>query len=407
MDDLEKVLSSVAKKIVPSKKEINERKKFAEEVLNKIRNKTDKPVVLVGSVAKGTVTKDKRELDIFILFPDNYDKKQLEQEIFSIAKKAFPNEKLVKSYAEHPYVKIKVDSYTIDLVPAYNFNKKIKSAVDRSVLHAKFVIEHLDDSLRKDVILLKSLLKANSLYGAELKVEGFSGYLCELLIIHYKGIVPLINNAIHWRIKLIDFSSAWTLEEAYKKFKKSLIVIDPTDPNRNVAAALSEENLTKFKKLCKKLKKNPKEELFLKTPPTFYDKLKNKSAIVLQFRKPQVSEEILWGQLKKLSRRIAYLLKDFSVKTFEEITDNSLLIAVLPSKITLPETIWIKGPPIHMKEHVKQFKKKHKVTIEKQGFVYAIERRKIKTVKEAITLLRNIEFPSHISREFIVKYYRI
>ena len=125
--------------------------------------------------------------------------------------------------------------------------------------------------MKKPVILLKKFLKGVGVYGAEIKVGGFSGYLCELLIIHYGSFLNLLKSVVNWRWRrkriVID------IEKSYEKkgvdptqvFDSPLIVIDPIDDRRNVASALREDRLSEFIAAAKAFLRNPSEHFFF--PP--------------------------------------------------------------------------------------------------------------------------------------------
>ena len=56
-------------------------------------------------------------------------------------------------------------------------------------------------------------------------------------------------------------------EKTMKRFKKDpLVVIDPVDPNRNVAAALAPKNFAKLVNSCHAFLKEPSQKFFFKTP---------------------------------------------------------------------------------------------------------------------------------------------
>jgi tRNA nucleotidyltransferase (CCA-adding enzyme) len=44
-----------------------------------------------------------------------------------------------------------------------------------------------------EVRLLKKFMKGTGVYGAEIKIGGFSGYLCELLILKYRSFAQTIE----------------------------------------------------------------------------------------------------------------------------------------------------------------------------------------------------------------------
>ncbi len=404
MPALKSVLKEVLSLVAPSEEEVEEERQFAEKIVRKIKRACKREAVLVGSVAKGTFLKGKKDLDIFILFPPSFPKERFEEELKKIAKKVFPRCGYKLSYAEHPYLKLHYKGRSIDLVPAYKISSPSakKSAVDRSVFHTRYVLQHLDKRKKGEVVLLKQFLKNHDLYGAEIRVKGFSGYLCELLIIHFKSFENLVKSASKWRPPVfIDFDE-WKRQEALSFFAAPLIVTDPVDRMRNVAAAVSEENLKRFIALCKKLLSHPSKQLFLSPPPSFYRTLKRKRGkkYLIAFPKPDVAEDILWGQLHRLVDKLKEDLRGFEVEVIPHTTRGAVVLGVIAKKDTLSPTIVIKGPPLGMKDACRRFKKAHKKVFSKNGFLFAEEKRSVRTLKGAIKrFFRNYKkMKSHLAR---------
>jgi tRNA nucleotidyltransferase (CCA-adding enzyme) len=78
----------------------------------------------------------------------------------------------------------------------------------------------------------------------KVKVEGFSGYLLELLILFYGDFISLVRNTADWRPPaFINTERIASKREIPKKFDSSLKVIDPVDPNRNVASPLQDPEI--------------------------------------------------------------------------------------------------------------------------------------------------------------------
>jgi tRNA nucleotidyltransferase (CCA-adding enzyme) len=200
------VLERVLKKIIPSPEEERKMKELAKkalEVVDKLASKYKAKPMLVGSLTRNTWLPEKKEFDIFILFPEKTEEEKLKKIGLFIGKKSI--EKLKGKwkieYAEHPYTSGEVEGISIDIVPCYEVSsaEKIKSAVDRTPFHVKYVEKNLSPELANEVRLLKKFLKANNIYGADAKTLGFSGYVCELLIIKYKSFVNLLKAAKKWQ----------------------------------------------------------------------------------------------------------------------------------------------------------------------------------------------------------------
>ena len=204
-------------------------------------------IAVVGSVAKHTALKGKSDIDIFIAFPLDVSEDELKETGLYLAHKcsdAF-NGDASHHFASHPYVQTDIEGFDVDLVPCYEIEdgSQLKSAVDRTILHTRYVKQHLTPEGCEEVLLLKRFMDMTGTYGSEFKVGGFAGYLCELLIIKYGSFEETLKAATMWQyghsIDLEDYGTAG-------QFDDPLIMIDPTDKNRNVGAALRLNKFSEF-----------------------------------------------------------------------------------------------------------------------------------------------------------------
>ena len=207
----------------------------------------DAKVALVGSVAKNTALKGKSDIDIFIAFPLDTNKNYLKEKGLDLAHLCCDEfgSDAQHHFASHPYVTTEIGDCEVDIVPCYAIEdgSQLKSAVDRTILHTRYVKENLKESQEDEVLLLKRFMAMTGTYGSEFKVGGFAGYLCELLIIHYGDFESTLKSAINWKYgHTIDLEKYGTAGN----FKDPLIVIDPTDKNRNVGAALRLDKMAEF-----------------------------------------------------------------------------------------------------------------------------------------------------------------
>jgi len=413
MGDINLFLKSIQKQILPDKKAERELKSLARKVLrvaNKKAKKYKAKAMIVGSITRDTWLPDKKEFDVFILFPKELKPSELEKYGLQVAKEIVKEMKgtFTLKYAQHPYLSAKINDVEIDIVPCYKIKdtSEIKSAVDRTPFHVAYLQKKLKKKQANEVRLLKKFLKNHNLYGADAKTQGFSGYLCELLIINYKTFVNLLKAAAKWKIQeIIDLEKFYKKEEynlLRKIFKnQALIVIDPTDKTRNVAAALSSENFFKFKKVCEEFLKNPCEETFFEKANYMTDfefsrmKLKRGTEVLLiKFRPPKVSSDILWPQLRKFAERIESILEEkkyeFKVYGKAVYTDEKDLALVLIELevYSLPYIQKIVGPYVFDEKNSKAFLEAHKTCligpyVEDDRWVVEVERR-FKTAKEKI-----------------------
>lgn len=380
----------VLKRVKPTKTEKEKMRRFTNKLLKKIKKMTKKAKPMVcGSVAKNTWISKTKEIDLFLLYPTKLSKKELEKKGLVLAKKIVKEFKgnYEIAFSEHPYLKAYINKFEIDIVPAYAVknSESIKSSVDRTPFHVKFVQKNLKKP--NDVRLLKQFCISNRCYGADAKRQGFSGYLCELLIIKYKSFKNCVKAASKWKAgKIISFIMV-DRKQLVKKYKTPLIVIDPVDKNRNAGAAVSVESFYRFVKACKDFVEKPSEEFFLpkKIKPYSQRVLSNKikeretSWYLLKFKKPKVLDDILYSQMRKLIKTMNRLLSHngFNVlkSTFFCNKECYLIYEMKIAKI--PKITKNIGPNVysrHAENFLKHYKKK-KTFIENDNWVVEIKRK--------------------------------
>jgi len=379
---------NILARIKPKKAEIEKIKKVEKKVLKAIPKKYAPETM--GSVAKGTWTSGKRDIDIFIFFPENTGKEKLEKEGLELGKKVFEGlkGKWEIGYAQHPYVRGKIGGVKVDIVPCYKMEEmRVKSAVDRSPFHVKYVLAHMSGEEKDQVLLLKELCRAHGIYSAELKVEGLSGYLCELLILKYHDIDKLAKAASGWAPQtFIELESGAT-----KQFEEPLVVIDPVDPARNVAAALSRGNFLKFVKLMKEFSVSDGKDAFFvpkKIIPLPIEEAEKraKNFLFVTFPKPDVVEDILYPQMRKTLGAIEWALKgeDFEVVRKKEFADKKCILALELKHMELPLYRKIRGPPSHLRQHVWEFTHKYPEAKEEHSRYVAVVKREHRTPKPVL-----------------------
>lgn len=342
---MDEVLKSVLKKIVPSRWEQISDQKMVGELVKRLEARRVKPM-LVGSIAKGTDLRGDKDIDLFVLFPTSVDRKLLEERGLEIGRDLF-NELGVEyeiDYAEHPYVKGVCKGYDIEIVPCYD-TVEIRSAVDRSPHHTRYVREKIKErkKLANEVRLLKQFMKSIGVYGAEAKVTGFSGYLAELLVIShgsFKAVVEAV--ALGWRMpETIDVEDKWDNKDSLKFFFTGdcLIVVDPVDANRNVAAAVSKQKMAEFMHHSREFLKKPSVKYFFldeRKPPSRRElgarmKSRGTEFIVLELTHNRINPNTLYSQLRKTGSHLVTELnkKGFRVMKSSEWTDEERQSVIL------------------------------------------------------------------------------
>lgn len=361
--DLIAVLERVSELVTPSKERREKVERLLRESLFKVEAAVreiglNAEVVPVGSVARDTWLPDDVDIDIFILLPRDFPEGKLGNIAVEAARRAFGSYTL--RYSEHPYASCRIEDIDIEIVPAYKIKRgeKIVSSADRTPLHNSYLMEKLNDNLRREIRILKAFTRAVGVYGAEIKVEGFSGYLLELLILFYGDFISLVRNAAEWRPPVfIDIERIASKGEALKKFDNPLIVIDPVDPNRNVASPLSKTQFFRFIASCRALLNKPTEDLFkpkevLFSPSKIKKELLKRGTdiIVLLIEDLDLPPDTLWTQAKHISRRIKYVLEenDFKVLWCAGYTNerDAIAIAAELESIEISRALIREGPPV-------------------------------------------------------------
>ena len=140
----------------------------------------------------------------------------------------YTHEFYYKIHGSRDYFQLIYKKISFELVPILEIKnpENAKNITDVSPLHVYWVQKNIK-KLYDDVRLLKQFFKANNIYGAESYINGFSGYICELLIIYYKGFQNTIKNIANWKQDIfID------IEKQYKNYKIAKKLFNP-DKIRN------------------------------------------------------------------------------------------------------------------------------------------------------------------------------
>jgi tRNA nucleotidyltransferase (CCA-adding enzyme) len=362
----------VLRKIRPSKEEKAKLEEITGRVLAEIEREARQideriTALLLGSASRDTWLRYEKDLDIFVRFPLEYEKKDLENIITQIGKKVLA--KAEKRYAEHPYIKGYYADFETEIVPCYAVHsaRDLRSSVDRTPFHDEFVREHIKGK-EDEVRLLKQFLKGIGCYGAEARVEGFSGYLCELLIIKYKTFEDLLKATANWgEGYLIDLNNTYDEATARKKFPSPLIFIDPVDKNRNVASALLDQKFYRFIFAAKEFLEHPNERFFFPRERTVNKdtlikkfKQRNTEVVGIIFSKPSIVDDVLYPQLRKTLATLATLseAKDFSIVDIDFFVSNRICIIIEFESIEIPNARLHIGPEVNTK-HEKRFLEKY------------------------------------------------
>ena len=425
MDDLEAVLSRVRDRVLPKSAEREHLRTVAEELSDQIREAisdlpVDADVVQVGSTARGTWVAGDRDIDLFVRFDADLDREELEKYGLTIGHAVLPDGH--EEYAEHPYVKGTYEGFDVDLVPCHDVETAgdLVSAVDRTPFHDAYLSARLDDDLADDVVLAKAFLKGIGAYGSDLRTEGFSGYLTELLVLELGGFVPLVESVRSWHPPMEFDPEA----HAERTFDDPLVVVDPTDPTRNVAAVLSAENLARFQHYARELLAAPREELFEHREPDPLDPVdvrdhldrRKTTPVAVVFDAPDVVDDQLWPQLR---RSLDGIVRGLNGHGFDVLRARAMTGGSNPKRAALYAELEVaerpviqrhEGPPIEVRKHAANFYESYADDVDPDtygpfidGNRYVVEReRAFTTVREYLEsdAAGDVALGAQVEREF-------
>ncbi|MFC1686124.1 nucleotidyltransferase domain-containing protein [Nanoarchaeota archaeon] len=372
--------------------------------LNKNLKRLEAKAVLGGSFSKGTAVKKKYyDVDIFVRFPRK--SKNISELLQSVLKKMKLKFSRLPGSRDYFSINVKEDGakFKIELVPVVLI-KKPKEALnvtDVSPLHVSYVKSKTkkNKKLADEIRLAKAFCFAQDCYGAESYIKGFSGYCLEVLTIYYGSFVKFVRGAVKWdKMKKLVIDPAKHYPKNAKvvfkelneaKLMSPLVLIDPVQKDRNASAALSYEKFYKLSKVCKS---------FLKRPSLSY------------FEKKEIDEEKLAKEAKKKKYGL-FRIDTFSNKLKEDISGAKLLKLHGLMELQLkkegyvfkslfefdekygkhyfiitkkPKEFIQQGPPVKLKQHAVEFKKRWKKYSIKSGRLIA--KRKVRSVQEMLKI---------------------
>ncbi len=385
-------MQSVLKKIKPDQKEVKRVQKVVQTFLKKITPHLGKGIpILGGSYAKGTWLKNNHDIDVFVAYPDN---DQLSERLFSSLKKSF--KKVEQIHGSRDYFHVSFQGLAFELVPVHKITKpeEALNVTDVSLLHVVWVLEHLDSRLADDVRLLKQFCTAQGVYGAETYQKGFAGYVLEILTIYYGSFFNVLKHSLTWKEGMtIDVTAKGNITDPNKL--SALNVVDPVQPSRNAAAALSAEKMRKFQDAARgylhELVKETTASFFVPQKISLVTLKKTNSLVLLAT--PKVGKEDVIGT--KLLKAHEFLIthlntEGYVVKKQYWVWEGKKVYFCYQLKLTkLPLTFEHQGPPLQKEADVVKFKMKHtgKKFFQKDGRIFVQLKRTYPTLKQFLQAL--------------------
>lgn len=353
MEKLNDVIIKALEEVRPTSEEIERADSVARLMLKSLETAfagDALKVTVEGSYAKGTFVRGRVEVDLFIHYSPKTPREEMTRKTLEKSREIIVGHGGTTRlrYAEHPYLEGFLNNVRINVVPCYQVEGgRWLSAVDRTPYHTQYVRANLRREQVGDVQLLKALLMASNLYGAEIRVGGFSGYVCELLIISYGSFTNLLKEASSWRIPVRIGPSLDQLSLRYPN--APMILADPVDPTRNAAAAVSLESLSQFILLSRLFISKPSLEYFHQAPAAELSQQDRSILAVILENLDEKPPDIIWGEVRRTAEGIVRSLEhhDFNPLRWAGNVDNGrCAILVELGEKTLPPYSLHMGPPV-------------------------------------------------------------
>ena len=298
--------SDVIAKITPTLEDRKRIDSIAAELKGRVQKYMDEhgidaELMFVGSYSKDTYLASP-DLDLFMMFPVGTPRRELVDIGLEVGEKVLHGTRM---YAEHPYTSAVFEGVDVDLVPNIHIKdtEHMETAVDRTPFHTKYLNSRMKPEDHGQIRLLKKFMKGIGTYGAEPRFRGFSGYLCEILVLKYGSFRGVLEAAANeWKVGM----RIW-IEEEGPEMHAPLVFYDPVDRKRNVASAVHEDTLSRFIVAAKDYLAHPSEVFFFPPRNCYLSDAQIEAAahsgmfrlISVVFDKPDTAEDNMYAQLWK------------------------------------------------------------------------------------------------------------
>jgi tRNA nucleotidyltransferase (CCA-adding enzyme) len=346
-----------------------------------------------GSIAKGTNLGNTADIDLFAILHTT-DKRLLDQYARVVGERVTKHlhTKLEIAFADNPYAlfffKYKKKKIPVNLVPTIHVSDEVPlaralsiSGMARTPLHTEYAKTKLQ-GFEGDIRLLKYFSQQKRIYG----IFGLTGWLCELLVLHYGSFEKTLEAISQWVSPVIDLTHTHAANELKRKFSSSLVIIlDPIDPDRNAAAGIQG---FMGQLMFQRLKRVAAQAL--SNPSSTFVKLQPNGNVIIQLQRTQkyMIETTAVSLVGGFVNKLAHSLQQYDYKVEDAwVNLNSYQPQVIMEfNTTSNPTIKIQGPPTSMKDASQTFFKKHENTIpfKEENRWWVIVNSKYPQIKDAI-----------------------
>lgn len=394
--NLNEVLAEEIKKISVPSAEVSRLKKIANDFIEALEKK-GLVAQIGGSLAKGTlVVKEKQDIDIFVVFNYSEDIVKLEKVLSSVK---LPG-KLKRVHGSRDYFQIDCKDVLLEVVPVVD-NKDpnlAENVTDVSLSHVKYISREVkkNPAIADEIKLAKVFCRANSCYGAESYIRGFSGYSLEVLVIYFGGFVKFLKGiqkkSVIDPLKYFKNEREVMMELNSSKLKSPIVLVDPTYKFRNVCAGLGLESFERFVDVVEKFLKKPSLDFFEKKEIDVneiknFARSKRAKFVEVNLKTNRQDGDIAGTKMKKLLDFFVRELVRKKQKVLRKEFDYSGKGKGAKGYLVIEEVfeIEVRGPSVGLQDAVKAFRKaKGNKVFEGRGFWWFRERVSVESVLEFV-----------------------
>jgi len=376
--------------------------RFLEQLNNALKKEhINATAVLGGSWAKGTYLPGDHDIDIFVKFSPNYDDKELSPLLGKTLQTLGKAERIKGS---RDYYQLRKQGFIFEIVPVINITtpREARNVTDVSPFHVDYVKKKIatQPSLADEIRLTKQFCKAAKVYGAESYINGFSGHVIDLLIIHYGSFINLLRAATTWQPQvIIDIEGKGNINKLNKaKRTGPLIIIDPIQPERNAAAALTHQPFNTFKERAQQFLTNPSQEYFtitLLTKEHVAQQHPHQPFICYELYPLKGSKDVAGTKLLKAHEHIVKQAQQQGFTIIDEgfeFNGEKATAYIVVENEPLPPLRKHVGPPLTEKEDCERFTQAHPDATEENGRLITMIPREHRTLKDLFTALAQSQY---------------
>lgn len=351
-----------------------------------------------GSVAKGTFLRTSHDVDVFVRFEREYVDDSL-ADVLASCVKGFSARRV---HGSRDYFLFDFRGFSFEVVPVLRISKasEARNVTDASPLHVEY-FRRRGEGLEDEVRLAKQFAKAAGVYGAESFIRGFSGHVIDLLVIRYGSFLELVRAACRWEAPVvIDIEShhknpLLAIDQAKHA---PLLLVDPIQPSRNAAAALSKEQFLAFVEAAQRFVEAPSAQFFRVeqfSMRSLIEELADVDGYPLLLELDydvDEKQDVAGARVRKFFER----LRDELVRAGFEIVRSDWRFVSPPPAVAyfvlqqrkLSEFVERAGPPVSESVHANRFREEHGDAVEQRGeWLFARVKRDVRTPEELLEIV--------------------